>query len=175
MSLVYPIYFTDKIFIWISYESKSFFWIILPIQCYTYINLGGGVTFVNSIILFDGECNFCNSSVQFIIKRDKKARFRFSSLQSDIGQKLLTNLQIPADLDSIILVESDAWFAQSTATLRICRHLNGGWKLFSLLQLVPKPLRDAVYKLAAKNRYRWFGKKDACMLPSPEIRKRFLS
>ena len=142
---------------------------------YTYIKVTKEAIFVNSIILFDGECNFCDSSVRFIIKRDRNARFHFASIQSNIGQKLLTDLQVPPHLDSLILIENGKWHAQSTAALHISRHLNGGWKLFSVLLLVPKPMMDVIYKFIAKNRYKWFGKKEACMLPSPEIRKRFLS
>ena len=126
------------------------------------------------IILFDGECNFCDKSVQFIIKRDPKGCFKFASLQSDIGKELLVKFNVPSDTDSLILIEDDRCYIQSTAALRICRHLKGAWKLFYPLLLVPKPLRNMCYAMMAKNRYKWFGVKDSCMLPSPEERKRFL-
>lgn len=127
-----------------------------------------------NIILFDGKCNFCDHSVQFIIKRDKKALYNFASIQSDAGQKIIRKYRVPADIDSIILVEANTCYYQSSAALRICRNLDSGWKLLYCLVLIPKPIRDFFYGIVAKNRYKWFGKKDSCMLPSPEIRKRFL-
>ena len=130
---------------------------------------------MNSIILFDGECNFCDQSVQFIIKRDKHALFKFASIQSDTGQEILKNHHVPAHIDSIILIEKEICYYSSSAALKICKHLKGAWKLFFILILVPKPIRNFMYKIIARNRYKWFGKKEACILPSPEIRKRFLS
>ena len=130
---------------------------------------------MNSIILFDGECNFCDQSVLFIIKRDKQALFKFASIQSAAGQEILKNYHVPSHIDSIVLVEKGNYYYQSSAALKICKHLKGAWKLFYVLILVPKPIRDFMYKIIAKNRYKWFGKKEACILPSPEIRKRFLS
>ncbi len=127
------------------------------------------------ILLFDGECNFCDQSVQFIIKRDKKALYSFASLQSEVGQQLIKTYHVPVHLDSLILIENDSYYVMSAAALRICRHLSGGWKLASLFWLIPRPLRDVLYKIIAKNRYKWFGKKKACILPTPEIKERFLS
>ena len=127
-----------------------------------------------NVILFDGVCNFCDHSVQFIIKRDKKALYHFASIQSDAGQEILRKYHVPADIDSIILVEGHKYFYKSSAVLRVCKNLKGGWKLLYCLLIVPKPLRDYFYSIVARNRYKWFGKKDSCMLPSPEIRKRFL-
>ncbi|WP_394232009.1 thiol-disulfide oxidoreductase DCC family protein [Niallia oryzisoli] len=127
-----------------------------------------------NIILFDGECNLCDFSVQFIIKRDKQALYHFTSKQSDVGQQLLKKHRIPADLDSFILVEGEKCFYKSTAALRVCRNLEGGWKLLHYLIITPKPLRDYVYGMIAKNRYKWFGKKNSCILPSPDLTKRFL-
>lgn len=129
---------------------------------------------MNDIILFDGECNFCDQSVQFIIKRDKKALYSFASLQSKVGQQLVNTYQVPANLDSLILIKNNSYYTMSSAALRICRHLSGGWKLFSLLLLIPKPIRNYFYKIIAKNRYKWFGKKETCMLPTLEMKKRFL-
>ncbi|MGV2622280.1 UNVERIFIED_CONTAM: thiol-disulfide oxidoreductase DCC family protein [Halobacillus marinus] len=126
------------------------------------------------IVLFDGDCNFCDQSVQFIIKRDTKAHFRFASQQSDTGRRLMAEHNVSEDLDSLILIDGSKAFDQSGAALRIAGKLNGGWKLAYGLLLIPKPLRDLVYKYIAKNRYRWFGKKEACTIPSPEIRQRFL-
>ena len=126
------------------------------------------------IILFDGECNFCDHSVQFIIKRDPKGYFKFASQQSDIGKKLLKQSGIPEDGDSFVLIDRGDSYCKSSAALRICRNLQGMWKVFYYLLIVPRPIRDFFYGIIANNRYKWFGKKDSCMLPSPEIRNRFL-
>lgn len=127
-----------------------------------------------NVILFDGECNFCDHSVQFIIKRDKKALYYFASIQSDTGEEILRKYRVPDDIDSFILVDGRKCFFKSSAALRVCKNLKGGWKLLYCLLIVPKPLRDYFYCVVAKNRYKWFGKKDSCMLPSADIRKRFL-
>ena len=127
------------------------------------------------IILFDGVCNFCDSSVQFIIKRDPAAHFLFTSLQSEKGLELTKKYAIPEDVDSLVLIENGKAFTKSSAALRIAKKLDGLWHLFFLFILVPRKIRDGVYDYVAKNRYKWFGKKeDACMLPSPEQRKRFI-
>lgn len=127
------------------------------------------------VILFDGECNFCDSSVQFIIKRDPAGYFNFTSLQSDVGQSLLMSSHVPSNIDSMILIKDGHVFYKSSAALRICRHLAGAWKLMYVFIIVPAPVRNFVYDIIAKNRYRWFGKKESCMLPPSEIRDRFLS
>lgn len=130
---------------------------------------------MNPIILFDGECNFCDSSVQFIIKRDPKGLFHFASLQSPTGQELQKKYGVPEDIDSIVLIEKDKSYYKSAAALRICRHLKEAWKLFYGFIIVPRFIRNAAYDVIAKNRYKWFGKKEeSCMLPSPSVRKRFL-
>ena len=127
------------------------------------------------IILFDGDCNFCDSSVQFIIKRDPAAHFLFTSLQSEKGLELTKKYAIPEDVDSLVLIENGKAFTKSSAALRIAKKLDGLWHLFFLFILVPRKIRDGVYDYVANNRYKWFGKKeDACMLPSPEQRKRFI-
>jgi len=133
----------------------------------------GGIK-MNRMILFDGECRFCDQSVQFIIKRDPHASFKFASLQSDIGQRFCKDYAIPHDIDSIVLLEDDRYYIKSTAALRICQSLKGFWKIGTLFLLIPTPIRDIAYEFIAKNRYKWFGKKDECEIPSPEIRKRFL-
>lgn len=127
------------------------------------------------IILFDGVCNFCQSSVQFIIKRDPNAYFMFASLQSDIGQSLLKKNGISSTTDSIILIENGKAYDKSTAVLRICQSLTGFWKYTYVFIILPLPLRDLVYNIVAKNRYKWFGRKENCIIPSPDTRKRFLS
>jgi predicted DCC family thiol-disulfide oxidoreductase YuxK len=136
------------------------------------LNHGGEI--LDNIILFDGECNFCDRSVQFIIKRDKKAIYKFASLQSEPGQKLIQTHNVPPNTDSMILVQRNKCYYRTSAALRICKDLGGGWKLLYGLLIVPRPVRDFFYRILAKNRYKWFGKKQSCLLPSPEIRKRFL-
>ena len=126
------------------------------------------------LILFDGVCNLCNGSVQFIIKRDKEAKFRFASLQSEAGKKILEQFKLPTDtFNSFILYEDGKIYTRSTAALRVFSQLKN-WKWVGALQYVPKFIRDGVYNLVARNRYRWFGKKDECMIPTPELKSRFL-
>ncbi|WP_107841916.1 thiol-disulfide oxidoreductase DCC family protein [Metasolibacillus meyeri] len=126
-----------------------------------------------AIVLFDGECHFCDASVQFIIKRDPQAYFHFASLQSEVGQELLARYNVPPT-DSIVLIEKERYYLQSTAALKIARHLQGGWRFAYILIAVPATIRNIAYNIIAKNRYNWFGKKEVCELPSPDIRKRFL-
>lgn len=128
-----------------------------------------------AIILFDGVCNLCNASVQFILKRDSKAQFRFASLQSEFGKQKLLLYEIDANkCDSVIYIYKDKAFIKSTAALQIAKKLGGGWPLLYGLIIIPRFIRDWVYGFIAKNRYRWFGKKDSCMIPSPELKSRFL-
>ena len=128
-----------------------------------------------AIILFDGVCNFCDRSVQFVLKRDKKAYFNFASLQSEIGQNLLEKYKIPKDkFESLVLIENDKAYLFSTGALRIARKLNGAWPLLYGFIIIPPFIRNFFYKLIANNRYRLFGKKEECMIPSPEWRSRFL-
>ena len=130
---------------------------------------------MNAIILFDGVCNFCNGSVNFIIERDKKSYFKFAPLQSAAGQELLDKHGInKAETDSVILIENEKVFTYSTAALRVAKNLDGAWSWFYAFIIVPKPIRDFFYKTFAKHRYKLFGKQDACMMPTPEIRARFL-
>ncbi|MGM0903162.1 thiol-disulfide oxidoreductase DCC family protein [Mesobacillus maritimus] len=129
---------------------------------------------MNKIVLFDGECHFCDRSVQFIIKRDPNAYYKFASLQSDIGQQFRKDYSIPLYIDSLILIENEHYYVKSTAALRICKNLKGVWKIGVAFLPIPTSIRDLAYDFIAKNRYKWFGKKDKCKLPSPETRKRFL-
>ena len=127
------------------------------------------------IILFDGDCNFCDASVQFIIKRDPYEYFQFASLQSDVGQQISNDFGIPKDIDSLVLIEKGRAYTKSGAALRIAKKLDGLWHLAFLLIIIPSTIRDRVYDFVARNRYKWFGKKEeSCMLPSPDERKRFL-
>lgn len=130
----------------------------------------------NGIVLFDGICNFCNGSVNFIIERDPEAYFKFAPLQSEIGEKLSSEYGInKAETDSIILIEDGKAHTHSDAALRITRKLSGAWSWLYGFRFVPAFIRDFAYKLFAKNRYRMFGKQEACMLPTPDIRARFLA
>ncbi|MGW9607656.1 thiol-disulfide oxidoreductase DCC family protein [Heyndrickxia sporothermodurans] len=129
---------------------------------------------MGGIILFDGVCNFCNSSVQFILKRGPKGYFKFASLQSETGKSLLDKYQINEDINSLVLIEDDTYFIKSNAVLRICKHLRGFWRLLSIFRFVPIPIRNTFYEIIAKYRYRWFGKRETCMIPSKEERQRFL-
>jgi predicted DCC family thiol-disulfide oxidoreductase YuxK len=127
------------------------------------------------IILFDGVCNLCNNSVQFILKRDKKRKFRFGSLQGEAGQALLKQFNLPPEnLHTFVLIEGDRVYTKSTAALRIAKHLRRGWNLFYGLIIIPRFLRDAIYNWVSRNRYKWFGKRDSCRLPSPEEKALFL-
>lgn len=129
---------------------------------------------MGGIILFDGVCNFCDSSVQFIIKHDQAAYFQFASIQSDIGQALLAKYNVLENVDSVILIEHGRVYAESTAALRISRKLDGFWPICYLFTLVPPFFRNSVYRIVAKNRYRLFGQKKVCLLPTPSQQKRFL-
>lgn len=126
------------------------------------------------IILFDGVCNLCNGSVRFIIKRDPLGYFKFSSLQSIAGKKLMEKHKVRNDINSFILLENDHVFTKSSAALRVSMRLKGLWKILVVLIIIPKPIRDVIYNLVAKNRYKWFGKSDQCIIPTPEVRERFL-
>jgi len=127
------------------------------------------------LILFDGVCNLCNGLVQFIIRRDPKARFKFASLQSEVGRSLLKQFNVDPDLlHSIVVIDNDVAFQRSDAALRIANYLGGGWKILNAFNILPKFFRDACYKVVAANRYRIFGKKDSCMIPAPELKERFI-
>jgi predicted DCC family thiol-disulfide oxidoreductase YuxK len=126
------------------------------------------------IVLFDGVCNLCNRAVQFIIKRDPKGKFKFASLQSDPGQALTKNLHVTTGFDSFVLIEGNRFFVRSTAALRVLRELGGIWKLFYGFMIIPKPVRDFVYDRVAKSRYRIFGRRESCMIPTGDFVERFL-
>lgn len=130
----------------------------------------------SSIILFDGVCNLCNSSVQFVIKHDKDKKFMFASLQSTAGQLLLKQFDLPLqDFNSFILIENEKVFLKSTAALMVAKQLKGAVKLLYGFIVVPPFIRNGAYNFIAKNRYKWFGKKDSCILPTPELKARFLN
>ena len=128
------------------------------------------------LILFDGVCNLCNSSVQYVIKHDKKNKFLFAAMQSQVGQEIIRELKFDAGkIDSILLYSTEKGLRiKSTAALHIARHLNFPVNLWSVFLIIPVFIRNWVYDYIAKNRYKWFGKKDACMIPTPELKAKFL-
>lgn len=127
------------------------------------------------LILFDGVCNLCDNSVQLVIKRDSKNIFKLSTLQSDTVQKFLKHKNAKlANIDSILLVTPTKIYTKSSAALTIAKHLKGWYPLLYLFYIVPKPIRDIVYDFIAKNRYKWYGQKESCMMPSPELKNKFL-
>ncbi|MNO54500.1 hypothetical protein D3C76_449740 [compost metagenome] len=130
----------------------------------------------HSVVLFDGVCHLCQGAVQFIIKRDPVGRFKFASLQSDIAEKLLSGNGIRNEdqMGTIVLIENKVKYTRSTAALRIAKGLRFPWPILYGFIIVPPVIRNAVYKWIAANRYRWFGKDDVCMMPTPEISQRFI-
>ena len=129
----------------------------------------------HKIILFDGVCNLCNRSVNFIISKDRKDVFRFATLQSDIGISLMSQHGIDASkTDSVILIDTNEYYERSSAILQIVKHLSGGYALLYFFIILPKSFRDWGYDYIAKNRYKWYGKKDSCMVPTPELAAKFL-
>jgi predicted DCC family thiol-disulfide oxidoreductase YuxK len=127
------------------------------------------------IVLFDGVCNLCNAGVQLLIKHDKKNQFLFTSLQGKTGQEYLKQFNLPHDsFNSFLLVEEDKFYDRSTGVLRIMKHLGSVWQLAYVLIIVPKFIRDGIYNFIAKRRYRWFGKKEACWVPTPTLKEKFL-
>ncbi|MBT6834831.1 MAG: DUF393 domain-containing protein [Bacteroidetes bacterium] len=129
----------------------------------------------NPIILFDGICNLCNSSVQWIIKKDKKTSFRFASIQSKAGISLLSECGLTKNqLYSIVLIENNSYRDKSDAIIQICVLIGGIWKLAKIFLIIPKVVRDLLYDYIAKNRYKWFGKRKTCMLPNEDVLSLFL-
>ncbi|MBI3817320.1 MAG: DUF393 domain-containing protein [Planctomycetes bacterium] len=129
------------------------------------------------VVLFDGQCNLCNGAVKFIIPRDGKATFQFASLQSDAAKHLIRDANAPSANslpDSILLIDEAGLSMRSTAAIRIARRLRFPWNLFWAFIIIPRPIRDAIYNWIARNRHRWFGKRDACMVPQPGWSSRFL-
>ena len=126
------------------------------------------------IILFDGVCNLCSGSVQWIIRHDKRGHFKFASLQSDFGKNLVAKYNIDPSLDSVLLVFKSRYFSKSTAALHIAKECNGLWKILFVFIIVPRFFRDWIYNFVAKNRYKWFGKKEECWLPNTDLEARFV-
>jgi predicted DCC family thiol-disulfide oxidoreductase YuxK len=133
---------------------------------------------MDRIVFFDGVCNLCNGTVQFILDRDPAGLFRFAPLQSDLATRMLGERGVEVDRnepDSVLLLEGDRVYARSDAVVRITRHLTGAWPLLATFAVVPRFLRDAIYRFVARHRYRWFGRTDACRVPTPALRARFLA
>jgi len=129
----------------------------------------------HKIILFDGVCNLCNGAVTYIIKRDKKNLFKFAALQSEIGRELTSKFNIDTSkVDSIILIDGEKHYEKSSAALRIAKYLSGAYPLLFGFMVVPKFIRNAVYDYIARNRYKWFGKKESCMIPTAKLKDKFL-
>lgn len=129
----------------------------------------------HKIILFDGVCNLCNGAINFVIQKDRKNIFKFATLQSEIGKSLLSKYNVDTTkIDSMILIDGDKCYIKSSAALRIAKRLSGGYPLLYSLIVLPKFIRNSVYEYVAKNRYKWFGKKESCMIPTPELKAKFL-
>ncbi len=126
------------------------------------------------LVLFDGYCNFCNGAVQFIIKRDKKEKFRFASLSWPVGEAVRKKFPAYASADSILVYHQGKLMARSSAALYISKHLGALWPTAGVFRVVPSVIRDAVYDWVARNRYRWFGKKDTCMMPEKDVSHLFI-
>jgi predicted DCC family thiol-disulfide oxidoreductase YuxK len=127
------------------------------------------------VILFDGVCNLCSASVQYVIKHDPKKIFRFASLQSSFAQKILSNHNLPLNTyHSFILFENNKIYTRSTAALMVAKRLNGFVKMLAAFIIIPKFIRDGVYNIIAKKRYKWFGRKNECWIPTPELKNLFL-
>lgn len=128
------------------------------------------------IILFDGVCNLCNNFVQFVIARDPEGQFKFGTLQSVAAKEVLQHINLSTnDLSTVILIENEKVYTQSTVGLRVVKRLDTWLRFFYFLNYLPKSLRDFFYRIISKNRYNWFGQKDSCMIPTPELQSRFLS
>lgn len=129
-----------------------------------------------AIVLFDGACNLCNASVNFIIKRDKKDTFRFATLQSPFGQGLSKRFNVDTVKDeSVLLYQNNRLYTHSTAAIKISEKLSGFWPVFYVLIIIPKPIRDFAYNIIARNRYKWFGKREHCMIPTAGLKHKFIA
>ncbi|WP_417451083.1 thiol-disulfide oxidoreductase DCC family protein [Kordiimonas sp.] len=126
------------------------------------------------VMLYDGVCNLCNDSVRFVLARDTDNKLRFASIQSTVAARLLAGFGVQSKLDTIYLIADGKLHDRSSAALRICGYLGFPWRLMTVFLILPKPLRDAVYNCIGRNRYRWFGRTDACQIPTESVRKYFL-
>jgi predicted DCC family thiol-disulfide oxidoreductase YuxK len=128
-----------------------------------------------SILLFDGVCNLCSGAVQFVIRHDPEGRFRFAALQSETGRRLLERHGLPADaLDTFVLIAGGRCYTRSDTALELVRRLDAPWRWLRVLRIVPRAIRDRAYGVVVRNRYRWFGRRESCLVPTPELTQRFL-
>jgi predicted DCC family thiol-disulfide oxidoreductase YuxK len=133
------------------------------------------VSTTRPVLLFDGVCNVCNASVQFVLKHERDGAIQFASLQSEAGRRLVEERALPDDVSTVIFLDGDKSYVRSSAAVAVLRHLRAPWSwLAPVLQVIPRPLRDLGYAIFARLRYRLFGKRETCMVPTPEIRARFL-
>ena len=128
----------------------------------------------NPIILFDGVCNLCNGTVDFLLKHNRKKQFRFASIQSESAKLLIRKFQIPAETDSVIVIKSNQVYFESDAAIEIAGMLSFPWKMAVIFRFIPKKMRDIIYRWIAKNRYRWFGKRDICRISDPSEKESFI-
>lgn len=127
------------------------------------------------VLLFDGVCNLCNHTVQTIIKMDPSGKIHFAALQSEIGQTFLKQFNLAVtDFDTVILVQNEKAYTRSDAALHVLKNIGGLWSVFFIFKIIPKPIRDFFYNIIAKNRYKWWGKQESCMMPRPDLKERFL-
>jgi len=147
----------------------------LPKICTMKTDVKQANAFPKHLVLFDGVCNLCDGVVQFILTKDSQQKFKFASLQSEIGRTLLEKFNLPTEnFDSFVYITNNTVYQQSTAALLIAKELDSLLRFMYVLMIIPRPLRDFCYRLIAKNRYALFGKKDVCMMPTPELKSRFL-
>jgi len=137
-------------------------------------NLVGDLPTGKALVLFDGYCNLCNGAVKFILRRDAKSHFYFASLSWPVAEPVLQSSKEIKNIDSIIVYDGKTIYTKSSAALKISNHLSGLWPVLGIFWIIPKFIRDAFYNFIANNRYRWFGKKDTCMMPESDISHRFL-
>jgi predicted DCC family thiol-disulfide oxidoreductase YuxK len=140
------------------------------------MNKGDTTHAEHPVILFDGVCNLCSRSVQFVLKHDKPGKFRFASLQSSVARQMLMQRGLPADghFNSFVLIKGYKVYTQSSAALRVLKQLGGGWPIFYVFLIVPPFIRNGIYDWISRNRYRWFGRRETCWIPRPEWSARFL-
>ena len=131
--------------------------------------------FPENLVLFDGVCNLCTASVQFIIRHDRAAMFYFAPLQSEIGREICRSQGLdPADVQTFVLISRGRMLVRSDAAIEVVSRFGGAWRFLTVLRLIPRVARDRIYSTIARNRYRWFGRTDACMIPTPDVKARFL-
>jgi predicted DCC family thiol-disulfide oxidoreductase YuxK len=129
----------------------------------------------DNLVLFDGVCNLCSALVQFVIRHDPAAKFRFAAIQSEIGGEIFQSHGLdPADLQTFVFIAEGKMFLRSDAAIEVVSRFGGAWRICTIFQFVPRVLRNAIYSFIARNRYRWFGRKEVCMVPTAEIKERFL-